>query len=83
MRTHQHNQLQDLVYRCVNHYVEMRRATSAGLELINEIERRKRDIPLSDEEQEALVHELTQRAWTRVALEHPDMFEGEGAMGIN
>lgn len=71
-------QLEDLVYDCVASYVTMRRATRQGLETMNEIERHKRALPLSLEEREELIHELTQRAWTRVATEQPEMFEGAG-----
>jgi len=74
---HPHQHLQDLVYQCVNHYVALRHATSAGLELMTEIEREKRTIPLSVEARESLVHELTERAWARVATEQPDMFESD------
>jgi|GEM_PF-6219995 len=73
--------LEDLVYDCVSSYVAMRRATRQGLEIMNEIERHKRALPLTLEERESLIDELTQRAWTRVAAEQPEMFEGDAFAG--
>lgn len=75
MQLQSHTQLEDMVYQCVSQYMVLRQATSAGLELIDEIERTKRSFPLPTEEQEALIQQLTQRAWTRIAAEQPDMFE--------
>lgn len=71
--TRQRDQLEELVYLCVNHYVALRQATSAGLELIAEIERRKHAMPLGETEREALVNKLTERAWSRVIAENPEL----------